>query len=119
MRQKSYERVSAKRVRFPTQKTDKSSECVNKYHARHSESLYSPAKRLEKALEFTGAMDHDKTSCLCIFGEKKSIYQRGQAVLFFKLLTNTYTFYRCNKLEQHCARRQAERSYARCKYQHM
>ena len=64
-------------------------------------------------------MDHDKTSCLCIFGEKKSIYQRGQAVLFFKLLTNTYTFYRCNKLEQHCARRQAERSYARCKYQHM
>ena len=82
MRQKSYERVSAKRVRFPTQKTDKSSECVNKYHARHSESLYPPAKRLEKALEFTGAMDHDKTSCLCIFGEKKSIYQRGQAVLF-------------------------------------
>ena len=47
------------------------------------------------------------------------MYQRGQAVLFFKLLTNTYTFYRCNKLEQHCARRQAERSYARCKYQHM
>jgi len=74
---------------------------------------------LEKALEFNGAMDHDKTFCLGIFGEKKSIYQRGQAVLFFKLPIDTYTCDRCHKLAQHCARRRGERSYARCKYQHM
>ena len=49
----------------------------------------------------------------CVFLARRNQYtkQAGQAVLFFKLLTNTYTFYRCNKLEQ--------RSYARCKYQHM
>ena len=53
MRQKSYERV-----RFPIQK-----------QLRNSEILYLPKKRLEKALELIGALDHDKTFrlCVCVF----------------------------------------------------
>ena len=31
------------------------------------------------------ALDYDKTFCLCIFGEKKSIYQSGEDVFVLKV----------------------------------
>jgi len=41
---------------------------------------------LEKALELIGALVHDKTFCLCVLGEEKSIYgQRGEDVFVFKV----------------------------------
>ena len=64
MRQKSYERV-----RFPIQK-----------QSRNSKILYLPKKRLEKALELIGPLDHDKTFrvCVCV------------CVLFFLARRNQY-----------------------------
>ena len=52
---------------------------------RNSEILYPPIKWLEKALELIGTLDHEKPFFLCIFSEKKSIYQRGEDVFVFKV----------------------------------
>ena len=40
---------------------------------------------LEKALELMAALGYDKTFYLCIFGEKKSIYQSGEDVFVLKV----------------------------------
>ena len=52
---------------------------------RNSEILYPPTKWLEKALELIGTLDHEKTFCSRIFGEKKSIYQDGEDAFVFKV----------------------------------
>ena len=56
---------------------------------RESERDYiSSHKWLEKALELIGALVHDKTFCLCVVGEEKSIYgQRGEDVFVSKNTT--------------------------------
>ena len=79
MRQKSYERV-----RFPIQK-----------QSRNSEILYLPKKRLEKALELIGALDHDKTFrlcvCVCVFFWREEInimWKSCKVFLFLKLIHN-------------------------------
>ena len=113
MRQKSYERV-----RFPIQK-----------QSRNSEILYLPKKRLEKALELIGALDHDKTFRLCVcvcvffFFARRNQYNVEKLLSVFVFKANStihkLTFDRCHKPAQHCDRRRAERNYARCKYEHI
>ena len=76
MRQKSYERV-----RFPIQK-----------QSRNSEILYLPKKRLEKALEFIGALDHDKTFRLCVgvfFLARRNQYNVEKLLSVFVFKVNT------------------------------
>ena len=86
---------------------------------RDIQRVYIAPKKIGKVIRIHWCYGSRQNILLVYFGEKKPIYQRGQAVLFFTLPTNTYTFDRCHKLAQHCARYRPERSYARCKYQHM
>ena len=71
MRQKSYERV-----RFPIQK-----------QSRNSEILHLPKKRLEKALELIGALDHDKTFRLCVARRNQYNVEKLLSIFVFKVNT--------------------------------